>query len=347
MSTATVDAMTAVRPSLRLGVLGAASIAPAAVVLPARRTPGIELAAVAARDRSRAIAFARRHGIATVHDSYEQLLADPTIDAVYIPLPNGLHGAWTIRALEAGKHVLVEKPFAANAAEAAHVAHVASASDRVVMEAFHWSYHPLATRLAEIALCGELGQITHLDGGFSFPLLKPRDIRWSRRLAGGALLDAGCYPLHQIRRLGTALSLGSPTVARAKAAVTSGGVDRELSGELVFDDGTTASLRCGFLSPRRPIDLHLRVVGDRGSVLAINPVVWHLGGHLRISMPGSTRHEFAGAVTSYTYQLRAFVDAIRDGVAVPTDADDAVVTMGLIDDLFVAAGMTPPSPTPT
>lgn len=334
-------------PSLRLGVLGAASIAPAAVVLPARQVPGIELVAVAARDRVRADAFARRHGLSTVHDTYEQLLADPTIDAVYIPLPNGLHGAWTLRALEAGKHVLVEKPFAANATEAAHVAQVASASDRVVMEAFHWSHHPMAARLADIATSGELGTITHIDGGFSFPLLKPRDIRWSRRLAGGSLLDAGCYPLHQIRRLGTALSLGNPTVIRATATVTTGGVDRELSGELAFDDGTTASLRCGFLAPKRPIDLHLRVVGDRGSVLAVNPVVWHLGGHLRISTPGRTRHEFAGAITSYTYQLRAFVDAIHDGVPVPTSADDAVVTMGLIDDLFVAAGMTPPSPTPT
>ena len=180
-------------PPLRIGILGAAAIAPAAIVRPARETPGVEVLAVAARDPARAASFASRHGIDRVHGSYDALLADPEIDAVYIPLPNGLHGAWTRKAIDAGKHVLCEKPFTANATEAAEVAELADSSDRVVMEAFHWRYHPLMQRLIDLVASGDLGEITTLDAGFCFPLLKPHDIRWSRALAGGSLMDAGRF----------------------------------------------------------------------------------------------------------------------------------------------------------
>src|SRR3954453_3465142 len=129
---------------LRIGILGAARIAPAALIKPARRVDEVEVAAVAARDRVKAERFASKHGIPTVHDSYESLLDDPTIDAIYNPLPNGLHGRWTIAALEAGKHVLCEKPFTANADEAEQVAEVEAATGLVAMEAFHYRYHPLA-----------------------------------------------------------------------------------------------------------------------------------------------------------------------------------------------------------
>src|SRR5215831_14043909 len=120
---------------LKIGVLGAAKIAPAALIKPARDVADVEVAAIAARDRAKAATFARKHGIATVHDSYEALLADSSIDAIYNPLPNGLHGKWTIAALEAGKHVLCEKPFTANASEAEAVAAAAGRTDRVVMQA--------------------------------------------------------------------------------------------------------------------------------------------------------------------------------------------------------------------
>ncbi|MBW2314770.1 MAG: Gfo/Idh/MocA family oxidoreductase, partial [Deltaproteobacteria bacterium] len=127
--------------ALRVGVLGAARIAPMALLRPARQVPGVEVSAVAARDVDKARRFAGKHGIPRVFESYDALLADPDVDAVYVPLPNGLHADWTIRAIEAGKHVLCEKPFTANAGEAERVAKAARASDRVVMEAFHWRYH--------------------------------------------------------------------------------------------------------------------------------------------------------------------------------------------------------------
>jgi predicted dehydrogenase len=132
---------------MRIGILGAARIAPAALVKPARAVGGVEVAAVAARDRRRAEAFASRYGVSTVHTSYEDLIVDSSLDAVYIPLPNGLHAKWTLAAIQAGKHVLCEKPFTANAAQARDVATAAERASVTVMEAFHYRYHPLAHRI--------------------------------------------------------------------------------------------------------------------------------------------------------------------------------------------------------
>ena len=153
---------------LRIGVLGAARIAPSALIKPAKDNADVVVAAVAARDGSRARAFAAKHGIARVHESYEALIADPDLDAVYNPLPNGLHGKWTRAALAAGKHVLCEKPFTANAAEAREIADLAAKSDRVVMEAFHYRYHPLALRTEQIIASGELGKLRACGGGLVF-----------------------------------------------------------------------------------------------------------------------------------------------------------------------------------
>ncbi len=329
---------------LRVGILGAATIAPAAVISPAATVPGIHISAVAARDSVRARAFAAKHAIPRVFDTYRALIEDPDIDAVYIPLPNALHGTWTRRAIQAGKHVLCEKPFAANAREAAEVSAIAAESNVVVMEAFHWRYHPLAARFTELVARGEVGAVTNLDAALSFPLLDRHDIRWSRQLAGGSLLDAGCYPLHQIRTLGAALHAGEPRVVAARASVTRGGVDRTFTGELVFENGITATLRSGFTRPRWPIDTHLRADGTLGRVLAFNPVLPHLGGHLRITTNRRRRQEWFTSTTSYTYQLRAFVDAIRDGTPIPTGPDDSVATMLLIDALLRAAGQEPALP---
>ena len=146
---------------LRIGILGAARIAPMALCRPAREVEGVEVVAIAARDAARAQQFAAKHGIAKVHASYDALLADDAIDAIYNPLPNGLHAEWTIRALEAGKHVLCEKPIASNAAEAAQMAEAAERTGRVLMEAFHWRYHRLAALMREVVLT-EVGEFRHV-----------------------------------------------------------------------------------------------------------------------------------------------------------------------------------------
>src|SRR4051812_2059554 len=184
---------------VRIGTLGAARIAPSALIRPARTVAGAEVVAVAARDRAKAEAFATKHQIGMVHDSYDALIDDPEIDAIYNPLPNGLHAEWTQRALKAGKHVLCEKPFTANAAEAEEVASVAAETGLVVMEAFHYRYHPVAQRMQEIAQDGTLGPLVHVETAMCIPLPMRKDIRYHYELGGGAVMDVGCYALHMNR----------------------------------------------------------------------------------------------------------------------------------------------------
>ena len=191
---------------LRIGTLGSSRISQPALIEPAARVPEVTVAAVAARDLARAEAYALRHGLEGAYGSYEELLADPDINAVYNPLPNSLHGPWTLRAIEAGKHVLCEKPFASNADEAAQVAQAASASGLVVMEAMHYRYHPLIQRLTEVV--GELGPVRHIQAWTSFAIVNPGDIRYDYGLAGGALMDGGCYALDCLRLLGRGRSVG-------------------------------------------------------------------------------------------------------------------------------------------
>src|SRR5690348_6622095 len=164
---------------IQIGVLGAARIVPPALIKPAHQVPEVTVYGIAARNVARAHAFAQKHQIPHVFASYEELLADSNIDAVYIPLPNSLHAPWTLRALAAGKHVLCEKPFAANAEEAERMAQAAQQSNLVLMEAFHYRYHPLAARMQEIVTSGELGAIRRIEASLCFPLLSSRDIRYS------------------------------------------------------------------------------------------------------------------------------------------------------------------------
>ncbi len=228
---------------LRIGIFGAASIAPSALIKPAKENGEVIVAAVAARDVARAQAFAAEHNIALVHDSYDALIADPDLDAVYNPLPNSLHGRWTRAALAAGKHVLCEKPFSANAAEAREIAELAAGSDRVVMEAFHYRYHPLTLRIEEIIASGELGKLERVEAAMCFPLPKFSDIRYNYSLGGGATMDAGCYAVHMARTFGG----GTPEVVSAQAKLRDPLVDRAMTAELRFRQGIPvgSAARCG------------------------------------------------------------------------------------------------------
>lgn len=332
--------------TVRLGILGAAAIAPAAVIGPCRRVDGVAVTAVAARDPSRARAFATRHGVDRVHETYATLLDDPDIEAVYIPLPNGLHGVWTKRAIEAGKHVLCEKPFTANATEAREVAAVAQASDRVVMEAFHWRYHPMNRRLIERVADGFFGRITRVEATFCFPLLKRGDIRWSRALAGGSLMDAGCYPVNQVRAVMLAAGAGEPEVTGAQAAFTGGGVDRALKGELRWENGTVGRIRCGMFDPLHPADIRMKVTGTEGSASVRNQLAPQLFGRVVFRHDGTRQRERAVRTPSYDFQMEAFRDAILHGAPFPSTVADAVANMEVIDALYEAAGVTPLVPTP-
>jgi predicted dehydrogenase len=319
---------------VQIGVLGAARIAPPALINPAKENSDVVVAAVAARDVSRAQAFAAKHGIARVHDSYEALLADPDIDAVYNPLPNGLHGKWTRAALAAGKHVLCEKPFTANAAEARSIAEVAAHSDRVVMEAFHYRYHPLAIRIEEIIASGELGKLKRVEASLCFPLPKFSDIRYNYALAGGATMDAGCYPVHMVRTFGGS----TPEVVSAQAKLRGPQIDRAMTAELRFADGHTGAIRCSMWSPRL-LEISAHVVGEQGELRALNPLMPQIYHRLSIRSAAGKRVERFSRRATYAYQLDAFAGAVLRGEPVRTTPEDAVENMTVIDAIYRAAGL--------
>ncbi|OSC39883.1 Gfo/Idh/MocA family protein [Mycobacterium decipiens] len=319
---------------LRIGVLGAARITPLALVKPASGSIEVVVAAVAARDVSRAQAFAAKFGIPRVHHSYEALIADPALDAVYNPLPNGLHGRWTRAALAAGKHVLCEKPFTANAAEAREIAELAAQGDRVVMEAFHYRYHPLALRIEQIIASGELGKLERVETSMCFPLAKFSDIRYDYSLAGGATMDAGCYAVHMARTFGGA----TPEVVSAQAKLRDPEVDRAMTAELRFAAGHTGRIRCSMWSSDL-LNMTARVVGDQGELRALNPIVPQLFHRLTVRSTRGKRVERFARRASYAYQLDAFAAAVLRGEAIKTTPEDAVENMTVIDAIYCAAGL--------
>ena len=320
---------------LRMGVLGAARIAPGALIRPAQQVEGVVVAAVAARDRERARAFAGKHGIARVHESYDALLADPEIDAVYNPLPNSHHGPWTIRALEAGKPVLCEKPLASNAEEATQMADVAGTTGLVLAEAFHWRYHALAHRVREILDSGEIGRLQRVEAALCFPLPTPNDIRWDFALSGGALMDAGCYPVSLVRFLANA----EPEVVAARAKTRRADVDRAMEIELRFPGDVAGFVRASLWS-RHLLAVHARAVGDRGELRIWNPVLPHVFHRLTVRTAAGTRRERVAGEATYAAQLRAFRDWVAGGPPMPTDAAHGVANMRVIDAAYRAAGLS-------
>jgi predicted dehydrogenase len=319
--------------NLRIGILGAARITPSALITPARSVPEVEVAAVAAREPARAAAFAAKHKIPQTFPSYAELLADRSIGAVYIPLPNGLHAEWAVRAVEAGKHVLCEKPMTANATEAQLVADAGTRAGVVVTEAFHYRYHPLMTRVLE--LVPQLGDIRHVEARMCFPLPGSKDIRYSYELAGGAMMDAGCYAVHALRTLAGQ----EPEVVAARAKLKSPQVDRLMVTDYAFPRGATGRTTASLWS-RTVLGLSAKVVGERGSLRIFNFVAPQFYHRLTIDLDGRTSHERVPGETSYVHQLRGFAGAVAGGPNL-TPAADAVATMRLIDAAYRKAGLKP------
>jgi predicted dehydrogenase len=332
---------------LRIGVLSTARITEKALLRPAGAVPSVTVAAVAARDPAQADAYALRHGIPVTHPSYDALLADPDVDAVYVPLPNALHAPWTLRAIAAGKHVLCEKPFASNAAEAADVAVAARESGLIVMEAMHYRYHPLVRRMASLVRSGAIGAVRHIQCWTNWPVPDPGDIRYDYALGGGALMDGGCYAIDCMRLLG-----GEPNVAGALAdpLPPADTVDREIAARLAFEAGATGWFESSFTREGEfRADVH--VIGDEGTLWLRN-FINAQDGRLSV-LPNGTRlsgetaafEETPGSSgpgdTTFGWQLRAFGAAVGDGKPFETTAENAVATMRVIDDAYRAASLPP------
>jgi predicted dehydrogenase len=322
---------------LRVGVLGTARIAEAAIVVPAHAT-GTRLVAVAARDRTRAEAFAAEHGVEKALDSYPDVLADPEVEAIYNPLPNGLHAPWNLAAIAAGKHVLSEKPFAADADEAREVRDAGAGAGLVVAEAFHYVHHPVTRRLHELLASGELGELVQVETMMREPAPPADDPRWSLSLAGGALMDIGCYGLHAHRMLAP-FAGGEPALISATGGERAGspGVDQWVDAELGYPSGAQGRARCDMAGQSR--EMSCRIVGTRGEATATQFVLSHLDDRVLVSSPAGDRVEHLGTRSTYTYQLEAFVASIRNGSAFVSDSDDAVATMTLIDSCYAAIGL--------
>ena len=317
---------------VRIGILGTARIASAALIKPAAKNAEVVVAAVAARDASRAREFAAKHDIGRVHAGYEALIADPGVDAVYIPLPNALHGRWTRAALEAGKHVLCEKPFMANAAEAREIADLADQADRVVMEAFHYRYHPFAARVEQIIASGELGTLQRVEAADCYWLRNFSANAYNYSMGGGALMDLGSYVVDMLRTFGGS----TPEVVSAQAKLRGPAVDRAMTAELRFAEGHTGRLHCSLWS-KTPPHYTAKIIGDRGE-LRLNPVVPYQQFTVQ-SADGRRVERFFKARPTYEYQLEAFAAAVLRGEPVKTSAAAAVENMTVIDAIYRAAGL--------
>ncbi|ODT89924.1 Gfo/Idh/MocA family oxidoreductase [Phenylobacterium sp. SCN 70-31] len=322
---------------VRIGVLGCARINKAAVLDAAVEVPGLEVAAVASRDAARAADYAARHGVARSYGAYEALLADPDIDVVYNPLPNSLHAEWSIRALEAGKAVLCEKPLASNADEAGRIVEAAGRAGRPLIEAFHYRHHPVAALILETVRSGALGRLTHMRAAMKVPggLLAADDIRFQLALAGGATMDLGAYGLNLMRWVAGA----EPQVAEARAELAAPDVDAAMHARLIFPGGLTGELDCALAASE--FEAGLTVEGERGRVHAVNPFLPQRGHSVTIETGGEPVVHRLDRTSTYVFQARHLVEVVRDGATIRTPGEDGVANMAAIDAVYRAAGLNP------
>ena len=322
---------------LRIGVLGAARISTQSLIGPAQEL-GVRLVAVATRDRARSEAYAQLHGIETVHDTYDDVIADPGVEAIYNPLPNSAHAPWNLAAVAAGKHVLSEKPAASNAAEAVQVHDAVAGTGTVVFEGFHYRYHPQFARLAQIVSDQVVGTFERLDVTMAMPAPGHDDLRWSWPLSGGAMMDLGCYCLHVIRSV-SGLHGVEPSLVGATATERAGRpqVDEAFEAEFRLPDGVPAYAHVDMAAPA--FEMAIAVRGSRGSAVFADFVHPQDDDRLTITVDGSERVEHLSPRSTYSYQLEAFVAAVRDGRPFPTTTADTVATMTLIDACYRAAGL--------
>jgi predicted dehydrogenase len=324
---------------VRWGVLSTAKIATEKVIPGLRRSELGELVAIASRTDETAQKVAAALEIPRAHGSYEALLADPDVDAVYIPLPNHLHMPWTIKALEAGKHVLCEKPIALTVPDAERMFAAAEASGRLLMEAFMYRLHPSWQALLDVVQSGRLGRVTAVDSWFSYCLDDPANIRNVREFGGGALYDIGCYCVNLSRLIfGAEPTDVSAFIVRDPAS----GVDILTSGTLQFADGL-ASFTC---ATQVETDQRVHVYGTQGRAAVEIPfnipptiptrISVTAGGEPPVA-PATEVIEFPAA-DPYACEADAFARAILEGGPAPVPAADALANLRVIERLFTAAG---------
>ncbi|MBX3084934.1 MAG: Gfo/Idh/MocA family oxidoreductase [Anaerolineae bacterium] len=327
---------------IRWGILSTARIGENAVIPAIHQSRNGVAAAVGSRDIEKGKAFAARNNIPKVYGSYEELIADPDIDAIYNPLPNGLHGEWSIKAAQGGKHVLCEKPLANNAAEAQHMADEFKQHGVLLAEAFMYRFHPQTEKVKQMVDSGAVGKIHLIQAAFSFSIEDEGDVRLSKELVGGALMDVGCYCLNVTRYM-----LGEEPI-EVKAIADFGektGVDERLVAIMAFPSGALAhfdcSLRTHFTQTYEIRGSHGRILVEKGYAPfrpdpAADVIIRYWN-----SQPGVEKHAYeeikVDKPDQYTLMAEDFADAILNKRPPRFPIEDSIAQMRAIDMLYASA----------
>lgn len=326
---------------LRVGILGAGGIAERAMVEPARDVDGVEVLAIGARDPERAAAFAERLGLEFSGD-YDQVLNNPEIDLVYLALPPIVHADIAVRALQAGKHVLCEKPLSANAAGAQRIADAAAATGKRAFVGFHFRMHGFTKRLLEVIGSGVLGQIHSIEFDFSIPhfVVKPGNIRLDGDLAGGAVMDVGCYAADLMRA-----AWGEPRVISAESVLypDDARIDLQTDAVLQSPQGFEIKVRSSFIGDDKGA-MSLKVVGSQATLDATSVIVPQWGATLTVTATDGmvlVEDKAREGENSYVRQLEHLIEVLALGESSPLEARGAVGTMRVVDDIYRASGLQP------
>lgn len=316
-------------PPLRWGLLGTARINRA--VIPAlRASVRNRLVAVASRRPGPAQAYAKEWGIGRAHGSYEELLADPEVDVVYVPLPNALHAEWTLRAIRAGKHVLCEKPICTSVEDVDAVTQAARGAGVVVAEAFMYRHHPQTARVVEMVRSGALGRPRLLRGSFSFSLTRPGDVRLDPALGGGSLWDVGCYPLGFARTV-----LGcEPVRFQGAAQMGPTGVDLTFAAQLVFPGDVLVQFDCSFAAPFRAV---MEIVGEEATLAVPQPFKPGEAAVLVLRRGDLTESITVPRAGLYEGEVEDLADAILDGKPPRVSLADSRANVAAIVALLASA----------
>lgn len=314
---------------LRWGLLSTAKIN-AALFKPLAKSKRNTLSAVGSRSEESAQAYAAEHGIPRAHGSYEALLADPQVDVIYNSLPNHLHAEWTIKALEAGKHVLCEKPFALTLDEVDAMSEAAQRTGKVLAEAFMYRTHPQTFKVKEIIDSGKIGKVLLVKGGFTFTFNRPGNYRLDPAFGGGALWDVGCYPISYARSM---LGL-EPLEVFGWQATGESGIDESFSGQMRFPGDVHAQFDCGFRGPFRAF---IEIVGEQGTLEIPSP--FHAGKKSEILLirDGKTKMIEIKGQHQYLGEVEDMADAILLGKAPHISLADSRANVAAILALYKSA----------
>lgn len=314
------------------GVISSSNIGRKAVNPAIQASRNGELMAIASRDAETARSVAEEGKIPTHYDSYQALLDDERIEAVYNPLPNSLHKEWTIRAAEKGKHILCEKPLALNAEECREMEAAAEANGVKLLEAFMYRFHPRTENVLELVQRGLVGPLTQIRSSFTFPLTRPDNIRWDAELGGGALMDVGCYCVNVSRTMAGR----EPLEVRAMANFGDTGVDKQMAGSLRFEDGLLAHFDCALTMDRNEV---YQLVGTEGHLRVMEAFLPGTGDTVieHFDLENNLTNIEVGGGDEYRLMVEHFADCVLNDQPVRYSAEEAALNMKVIEALYESA----------